>query len=142
MEAKLEPESEQAIAQRRRHKTRAILVEMTCAVLFSASIFAAKNLADSAATLLVQLSAVGLPALSFSIWWFFSARRVIKLEEFERTLAIHSFALASAIVFWLGTIWGLAALLAGLPVLPIAFIAPLQTAIWQSVWLMMSARYA
>ena len=114
---------------------------MLFATLFGASILAAMHITNTSTIQDGQLVAIGLPTLTLSAWSLYSARRILRLEEFERAIAINSFASASAIVFWLGTVWGLGALFAGFPTPPIVFIAPLATAIWQIVWLILNRRF-
>lgn len=142
MASDMEPESELSISKRRRQKLRIMLIETVFALLFGGSIFAARYLSDLGSSPILWVGAIVLPAMALTIWFVYAANRILRLDEFERSLAVNSFAIAAAIVIWLGTIWSLSASYIGVASFPMILIAPVATAIWQCVWWILSARYS
>lgn len=142
METAMEPESRASVLKRRKRVFWRVTKEFFFAGLFAVAIVMAAKFDDQSASLSAKLGLASLPILALTLWWWASARWLLSLEEFERSLAVNSLAIAFGITLWLVTSYGLVALFTGLPELPAVFIAPLSALVWQAIWLILSVRYS
>ena len=140
MERSLESETQSSVKRRRKDKWRQIISQIVFGGLFAASIIVPAKLFPED-SIFSQILSTFLPILALTAWAWALAAYVRNLEEFERSLAINSFAITFGTLLWGLTCYGILALSMDIPDFPVAFLAPLAVVMWQVSWEVLKKRY-
>lgn len=142
MTSGLEDESSAAASARRARRLRRWLTELALGLAFLAAIFGADHFAERAQpaqnlAAACVVAAIGVLALWFAVYFAYYRW----LDEFERNLEVRAIALAGGVAVWLAAAWGLIEVFLGGPDFPIAFLAPVFSAIYAIIRTLFSLRY-
>jgi len=140
MESSLEAETQASIKARRKEKWRQTSSQIIFGGLFAASLIVPNKLIAKDSIVAKPLSVV-LPIVILTAWAWALAAYVRNLEEFERSLAVNSFAITFGTLLWGLTCYGILALSLDLPSFPVALLAPLAVVLWQISWEILKKRY-
>ena len=122
------------------HGQAGYAVEAVIALGFSGTVIAAVNLADVVPDPAEPALAI-FPVAVLTLWWAFYALRIRALDELGQVIATRSLALACAVTIWITTVWGLLTLIAGVPALPLIFVAPVAAGSYGLIRLAVMLRY-
>lgn len=127
----MEPESPASKAKRRARAFRRHGIELVLAAAFVGAVLLGDQIAQAEeAGFALKAVALGLPLIVLTGWWALYALHIMSLGEFERAIAMRSLAISCGVTVWITTAWGLAAMFAGVPALPLVMIAPLAAVIY------------
>lgn len=141
MENSLESETQASIAKRRREKWRHVVNQLVFAGLFVAAMIIPERLSSNVSSAGMKLLTAGLPILVVSAWTWAIIAHVRKLEEFERTLAVNSFAITFGAFLWAITCYEIFALSMDVPTLPMVLLAPAAIVVWHVFWEVLRKRF-
>ncbi len=138
----MEPETAASKKKRHAQRIRSSVIEIALAVVFLGAVFFADSVTNNSPTnISLRLVAVGLPIFLLTVWWCFYVRQISALDEFERSIATRSLAVACAVTIWITTAWGLVSLIVGVAALPLVMIAPLAALIYSLVRVLLAFGY-
>ena len=135
-----EDESDEAAARRRVTRLRRWGAEALIGVLFVLAILGAGRFArgdDSALVIACTLGAM----VTLASWFIFYVMTYRRLDELERASELQAIALAGGLAVFFAAVWGLGEAFLGAPDFPLAFIAPLFSALYAIIRLLISLRY-
>ena len=137
----MEAESRASVRNRRYKHLRYVFLQFVFAALFAASILIPSKTLGQTTNVSTNFLTVILPILVITLWGGWLVLQILKLEEFERSLAINSFALTSAILLWGSTCYELLSSALSLPIFPVFLLAPIAVVLWQLFWEILRYRY-
>jgi len=141
MGTEMEEESQNWLRQQRKARNRHLIGQLSLALIFMVSIFLSDYILDSFSGLLSKILATALPIFAITLWTWLIYGQIRKLEEFQRSLALKSFAATFAIILWALTCYELTAQIFTLPAFPVIMLAPFVVVLWQIIWEVLRKRY-
>jgi len=137
----MEEESQSWLRQQRKERNRHMIGQLSLAVLFMVSILLSDYILDSFFGPVWKILATALPVLAITLWTWLIYSQIRKLEEFQRTIALQSFAATFVIILWALTCYELTADIFTLPSFPVIMLAPIVVVLWQIIWEVLRKRY-
>ena len=137
----MESESSASIAKRRAQSLRQVSAELILAGAFVAAIFFGVELVDSNSPGYLRALAVLLPIIVLTLWWGFYSAYIMKLEEFQQTIATRSIAIACGATLWFTTTYGILAFYVNVPKLPLVMVAPLAASAYGIIRVAFALKY-
>jgi len=137
----METESRASIMQRRKNSARQVISQLFFAGLFVLSVMLHSRILSGEPSISAKVAATGLPILAITLWAWWLSSSIRKLEEFERAVAVNSFAITFAILLWAITCYEFIAPIWGLPALPMFLLAPIAVILWHMSWEFLKHRY-
>jgi len=141
MDTEMEEESQSWLREQRKERNRHLIGQLSLALIFMVSIFLSDYVLDSFPGPFSKVLATALPVLSITLWTWLIYSQIRKLEEFQRTIALKSFAATFAIILWALTCYELTVQIFTLPSFPVILLAPIVVVLWQIIWEVLRKRY-
>lgn len=142
MNAGIEDESREAAAQRRKKQARRWLIELGLGLAFVTSVLGASRFskADPPAMIFAAVFVAGAIVV-LAVWFFVYVAVYRGLDEFERAKELQAVALAGGVAVFLAAAWGLFESFLNAPDFPLAFLAPVFSAAYAIIRVVISLRY-
>ena len=140
----METESKAFVQARRKENLKQILSQFFFGGLFAASILLpSKFLGSDPSTLssMAKFTMAGLPVLVITLWTWVMTKRIRKLEDFDKSLAVNSFAIAFGAMLWAVTCYALISMVFGFSDFPVFLLAPMAVILWHVIWEILRSRY-
>ena len=139
----METESKTAIQARRKENLKQIFSQLFFAGLFAASIVMPQKLlgSDPSALSSIRILIALLPVLVITAWTWVLTMRIRKLEDFDKSIAVNSFAIAFGALLWVVTCYELMSGALALPAFPVYLLAPMAVILWHVIWELLRSKY-
>ena len=144
MEKMMETESKAFVQARRKENLKQIFSQLLFGGLFAASILLPSKLLGSDPSSLSSIAKflmVFLPILVITVWTWSMTNRIRKLEDFDKSLAVNSFAIAFGAMLWAVTCYALISMVFGFPDFPVFLLAPMAVVLWHVIWEVLRLKY-
>lgn len=143
MEEMMETESKAFTKARRKENLKQIFSQLFFAGLFAVSIILPQKFLGSAPSSLspFKILIALLPVLVITAWTWALTKRIRKLEDFDKSLAVNSFAIAFGVMLWAVTCYELMSAVLIFPAFPVYLLAPMAVILWHVIWEVLRSKY-